>query len=222
MEDLVIFGTGGAGRDTEQIVLDVNAERATYHLIGYLDGNAARHGQEIHGLPVLGDLDWLSSHPRTRVVVAVGNPPTRRRIVERLVKLGHDRFITLIHPQALVGKWVEIGEGSTLYAACNLTVDIRVGRFAWLNVATTLAHDVVTGDFVTLAPAANVSGNVTLGTGCDLGTNCAIKHQLQIGEWSIIGAGAAVVKDVPPNTTVVGVPGKVIQTRDAGWHLAGH
>ena len=59
-----------------------------------------------------------------------------------------------------------------------------------------------------------------IGDGCDLGTNCAIKHQLTLGEWSIIGAGAAVVKDIPPNVTAVGVPAKVIQTRPAGWHLA--
>ncbi len=222
MEDLVIFGTGGAGRDTEQIVRDINADRTQYNLLGYLDGNHQNHGQEIHGLPVLGDLDWLTDHPSTRVVIAVGNPPARRRLFERASKLGHERFVTLIHPQASVGKWVDIGEGSTLYAACVLTVDIRVGRFAWLNVASTLAHDVVAEDFVTLAPAANVSGNVTLGTGCDLGTNCAIKHQVRIGEWSIIGAGAAVVKDVPPNVTMVGVPAKVLQTREPGWHLAAH
>jgi sugar O-acyltransferase (sialic acid O-acetyltransferase NeuD family) len=222
VEDLVIFGTGGAGRDTEQIVRDINADRPQYNLLGYLDGSAARQGQEIHGLPVLGDLEWLAQHPNTHIVVAVGNPPARKRLVERAMQLGHERFATLIHPQALVGKWVEIGEGTTIYAASVLTVDIRVGRFNWLNVASTLAHDVVTADFVTLAPAANVSGNVTLGTGCDLGTNCAIKHQIQIGEWSIIGAGAAVVKDVPPNVTVAGVPAKVLKIREAGWHLAGH
>ncbi|MBL9122196.1 MAG: acetyltransferase [Planctomycetaceae bacterium] len=216
----MIFGTGGAGRDTEQIVLDINAQQRSYNLLGYLDGNAARHGQAIHGLPILGDLDWLTRYPQTRVVIAVGNPAARRRLVARTVQLGHERFATLVHPHALVGKWVEIGEGSTLYASCVLTVDIRVGRFAWLNVATTLAHDVVTGEFVTLAPAANVSGNVTIGDGCDLGTNCAIKHQLTLGEWSIIGAGAAVVKDIPPNVTAVGVPAKVIQTRPSGWHLA--
>jgi acetyltransferase-like isoleucine patch superfamily enzyme len=101
-----------------------------------------------------------------------------------------------------------------------LTTDIRVGRFVLLNVATTLGHDTVAEDFVTLAPAANVSGNVHLGTGCDLGTNCSINQRLRVGEWSIVGAGAAVVKDVPPNVTVVGVPARVMRTRPEGWHLA--
>jgi len=43
---------------------------------------------------------------------------------------------------------------------------------------------------------------------------------LRVGEWSIVGAGAAVVKDVPPNVTVVGIPARVMRTRPEGWHLA--
>ena len=35
---------------------------------------------------------------------------------------------------------------------------------------------------------------------------------ITIGENSIVGAGAVVTKDVPPNTVVAGVPAKVIKT----------
>ena len=216
----MIFGTGGAGRDAEQIVRDINAQRTTYNLLGYLDDDTQLHGSVIHGLPVLGNLDWIGAHSQVRIAVSVGNTVNRRRLVNRLQQLGHTRFVTLVHPLAWVGKWVDVGEGSTLYPGCLLTTDIRIGRFVLLNVATTLGHDTVAEDFVTLAPAANVSGNVHLGAGCDLGTNCSINQRLRIGEWSIVGAGAAVVKDVPPNVTVVGVPARVMRTRPEGWHLA--
>jgi sugar O-acyltransferase (sialic acid O-acetyltransferase NeuD family) len=219
VDDLVIFGTGGAGRDAEQIVRDINAERSTYNLLGYLDGNAKAHGADVHGLPVLGDLDWLVEHPAVHVAVAVGNTPSRRRLVLRLESQGHSRFATLIHPLAWVGKWVKVGEGSTLYPGCMLTTDIQVGRFVLLNVGTKLGHDTVAEDFVTLAPAATVSGNVRIGTGCDLGTNCSVNQKLQLGQWSIVGAGAAVVRDVPENVTMVGVPARILRTRPAGWHL---
>lgn len=215
----MIFGTGGAGRDAEQIVRDINAERSTYQLLGYLDGNTELHGAQVHELPVLGDLDWLAVHPNVRVAVAVGNPASRRRLVARLEAMGHRKYVTLVHPLAWVGKWNVVGEGSTLYPGCLLTTDIRVGRFVLLNVATTLGHDTVAEDFVTLAPAANVSGNVLIGEGCDLGTNCSVNQRLRIGAWSIVGAGAAVVRDVPENVTVVGVPARVLRTHPAGWRL---
>ena len=40
----------------------------------------------------------------------------------------------------------------------------------------------------------------------------------RLGRWSTIGAGCTVIHDVPPDTTVVGVPGRTVKTRMAGWH----
>jgi acetyltransferase-like isoleucine patch superfamily enzyme len=40
---------------------------------------------------------------------------------------------------------------------------------------------------------------------------------LQIGAWSIVGAGAVVIDDVEANTTVAGCPARVIASRPAGW-----
>ena len=39
---------------------------------------------------------------------------------------------------------------------------------------------------------------------------------LSIGPWSVIGAGTVVVRDTPANVTAVGVPVKVIKTREEG------
>jgi acetyltransferase EpsM len=58
-----------------------------------------------------------------------------------------------------------------------------------------------------------------VGAGCYVGTGANIIEKKQLGEWSIIGAGSMIVEDVPANSTVVGVPGKVIKTSEEGWHL---
>jgi acetyltransferase EpsM len=79
----------------------------------------------------------------------------------------------------------------------------------------------VVEDFVTLAPGVHVSGNVNLGEGCYVGTGANIIEKIRLGAWSTVGAGSTIVDDVPPNTTVVGCPGKVIKTREQGWHLMG-
>lgn len=55
--------------------------------------------------------------------------------------------------------------------------------------------------------------------GVFLGLGSVVIDRMRVGAWSIIGAGRAVVADVPPDTTVVGVPGRVISRRAAGWHL---
>ena len=78
-------------------------------------------------------------------------------------------------------------------------------------------HDVVLYDFATLAPGIHVSGNVVCEEGAYIGTGTNILPRMRIGAWSIAGAGSLINADVSPDTTVVGVPAKIIETRRAGW-----
>jgi len=215
--DLVIFGTGGFAREAHQVVEDINARAPTWRFRGFLDSDPVRHGRELHGYPVLGAGEWLADHPNVAVVVAVGSPPARWRVVG---SLGAARWATLIHPRAWVGNRVTIGDGTIVCAGSLVTTDLAIGRHAILNLDCTVGHDARVGDFVTAAPSVNISGNVRVGAGCDLGTGSNIIQDITIGEWSIIGAGAVVVRDLAANVTAVGVPASVIEQRAEGWYRA--
>jgi galactoside O-acetyltransferase len=56
---------------------------------------------------------------------------------------------------------------------------------------------------------------VTIGRDCYLGMCVCVLYSADIGEGSVIGAGAVVVKPVPPFSVAVGVPAKVIRQRGA-------
>lgn len=219
MRDLVIFGAGGHGRDVHQIVRDLVADGADWNVVGFLDGDAKRHGTEIHALPILGDESWLAGRPDTHVVVAIGATAARWGIVQKLTGVGCRNFATLVHPRVWAGRDVEIGTGTVICASTLLTTDLRIGNHAILNLACTVGHDVVLGDFVTLAPGVNISGAVGVGKGCDLGSGSIVNQGVNIGRWSVIGSGAVVVRDLEPNVTAVGVPARVIKTRPEGWQL---
>lgn len=219
MKDLVIFGTGGFAREVHQLALDLDADGAGWNVLGFLDGSAERHGASLHELPVLGDETWLAGRPEVWVVVAIGSTPAKRRVVQSLERVGCGRFATLVHPRAWVGRGVAVGEGASICAGTLITTDIRVGRHAILNLDCTVGHDADLGDFVTVAPSVNISGAVHVGEGCDLGTGSTVIQGIRIGHWSVVGAGAVVVRDLPPNVTAVGVPAKAIKTRPEGWHL---
>jgi acetyltransferase-like isoleucine patch superfamily enzyme len=60
---------------------------------------------------------------------------------------------------------------------------------------------------------------VTVGEGAFLGVGTVAGPGCRIGAWSIVGAGAVVVKDLPANVTAVGMPAAPIKERPAGWHL---
>jgi len=50
----------------------------------------------------------------------------------------------------------------------------------------------------------------TIGNGVVLGTNASILGAITVGNGARVGAGSVVVRDVPPNATVVGIPARVV------------
>ncbi|CAK9439262.1 uncharacterized protein LODBEIA_P34700 [Lodderomyces beijingensis] len=55
---------------------------------------------------------------------------------------------------------------------------------------------------------------ITIGDNCWLGSNCSVLAGVTVGEGCVLAAGCVVNKDVPPNSLVVGVPGRVVKTME--------
>lgn len=224
-QSIVIVGAGGLGREVSEWVADINEVTPTFRLLGFLDDDPARHGEPCHGVTILGGVDWLAGQPpelgvsELGVIVAIGSPAAKRRVVERLRALGVTRFPVLRHPRAVIGRFVELGEGTLVCPGAILTTDIQIGRFVALNFNLTVGHDSRIDDYALLAPGVHVSGRVHIGEGCDLGAGAVVVPSAAIGPWTIVGAGATVTGALPANCTAVGTPARPIKTRPEGWHL---
>lgn len=218
MQDIVIVGVGGLGREIAEWVEDINEVKPSFRVLGFLDDDVSKHGSIRHELPVLGGLDWLGERSRTvATIVGVGNPAPKRRVVERL-RAHSAGFPSIVHPDAVVGRYVELGEGCVVCPGVIITTDICIGRFVTFNFDLTVGHDCTIDDYVTLAPGVHLSGYTKVREGADLGAGVVTIPSVEIGAWSVVGAGAAVTQDLPANCTAVGVPARVIKTREPGWH----
>jgi sugar O-acyltransferase (sialic acid O-acetyltransferase NeuD family) len=144
-----------------------------------------------------------------KLMIAVGDSVSRNQIVSRLPK--KTKFFTYIHPTALIGDKVEIGEGSYIGPYSILTTNIKIGKHALINRGNQIGHDCIIGDYFSMMPGAIVSGNVNIGDNVYIGTNSSIIHKKSITSEVIIGAGAAVVKNITTPGTYVGVPVKKIK-----------
>lgn len=80
-----------------------------------------------------------------------------------------------------------------------------------LNLGCTVGHDTIIKDYAAFMPSVNISGEVTIGAGVYVGTGAKIINQLEIGEYTIVGAGAVVAKTLPAHCTAVGVPARVVK-----------
>ncbi|HEY5764846.1 MAG TPA: serine O-acetyltransferase [Candidatus Deferrimicrobiaceae bacterium] len=101
-----------------------------------------------------------------------------------------------IHPGATVGEGFFIDHG----------MGVVIGETAEIGKNVTMYHG------VTLGGTSWNKGkrHPTIGDNVIIGANAAILGPIRVGENSKIGSGSVVNKEVPPNSTVVGIPGRVV------------
>jgi serine O-acetyltransferase len=100
-----------------------------------------------------------------------------------------------IHPGAKIGKRLFIDHG----------MGVVIGETAIIG------DDVLLYQGVTLGGTGLQKGkrHPTIGNNVVVGTGAQVLGNITVGDNSYIGANAVVIKDVPPNSTVVGVPGRI-------------
>jgi sugar O-acyltransferase (sialic acid O-acetyltransferase NeuD family) len=216
-EPLVVIGGGGMGRCVLDVVDEVNRSArqasgdAAWEVLGVLDDSTpdldlltAREVQH------LGPVSHLAELPAdVGYVIGIADGAVRRRVDEFAQSLGRSSP-TLVHPNAHRGFGVELGPGSVVCSHVSMENNIRLGRHVHVNQNSTIGHDCRIASYVTISPLVAVSGAVTLEEGAFLGTGSSVNQGLTVHERSVVGAGAAVIRDVACDATVVGVPARVV------------
>ncbi len=148
-----------------------------------------------------GPLDVVLSYPGFHAVCA-------HRFIHALYRTGVpllprwlgavNRFFTgiEIHPGAQLGRGVFIDHG----------MGVVIGETAQVRDGCTIYQGVTLGG----TSLSHGKRHPTLERNVTVGVNAAVLGAIVIGENSKIGGGSVVVKDVPPNATVVGVPARVV------------
>lgn len=212
MQKVVILGAGGFAREVLWVFREANEINQQWEALGFIDENPENQGKAICDLPVLGSFEWFKTVDKSniKVICGTGSPRTKQHLAEKAESLGLE-FCSVIHPNVRMSEYVEIGKGTVITAGNIITTQVKIGNHVSLNLDCTIGHDDVIEDYCNIAPGAHISGNVTLKEGVNFGTGAVILQGVTVGKWSIIGAGAAVINDIPDNVTAVGVPAKVIK-----------
>lgn len=142
------------------------------------------------------------------VLIGVGSPLARKNMYDKAKDFYLIKFIS---KYATITGDVAISNGVCIMAGVRVTTNVNIGFCSLINLNCTIGHDVSIGQFCELSPNVNVSGGCSIGNGVSIGTNAVILPNVSIGDGAIIGAGAVVTKDVPCNTTYIGVPAKEIK-----------
>lgn len=207
MKRILILGAGGFGRE---VLAWVRAALPTDRIGGFLDDNPRAGEDPRLRAPVVGSISTYEPLSDDIFVCAVGSP-RMRRLLSGMIKERGGRFVTLVHPTAIVAEGARMAEGVIVCPQAIVSVDAQVGEGTAIYYQSSIDHDVQVGPWCQISAHCDVTGAARLGSGVFMGSHATILPGLSIGDGAIIGAGAVVTCDVPPGATVVGVPARAQQ-----------
>lgn len=204
-----VIGIGAGGH--AKVIMEILRGDSGRRLVGLLDCNRELWGTQIAGVPVLGGDDLLDQCFADGIrhaflgVGTTGNTAPRQNLYQIVTRRGFE-FIQAIHPRAVVSSEARIGRGVAIMAGAVINADAHIGNNVIINTGAIVEHDCVVGDHAHVATGAALAGGVCLGSGAHIGIGASVRQGVRIGNHAIVGAGAVVVRDVPDNVVVVGVP----------------
>lgn len=205
MTDLVLVAASGLARET----LAVLRLTGTHHVVGVLDDDPRRQGQDLDGVTVLGPIDHAARYPEAELLLCAGHGDTRRRMVRWLESSGSaHRWATVVHPGAALADDTVLGPGSIVLAGVVATADVVVGEHVVLMPGVVLTHGDRVADFATLCAGTVLGGDVHVGEGAYLGMGSRVRERTSIGAGATLGMGACLLRDLPTGQTWVGTPAR--------------
>jgi sugar O-acyltransferase (sialic acid O-acetyltransferase NeuD family) len=205
---IAIVGSG----EHASVVLDL-CLCAGRRVAGLIDPEVPR-GELVEGLPILGDDRKLSDaafHAAHDILIGLGDQLVRERLARRVEERG-GVLATVVHPRATVARGVALGAGTVVFAGAVINTGTKVGRFSIVHANAVVDHDGCLEDGVQICPGAALAGRTTCEHLAFVGTGATVLPGRTIGARSVVGAGAVVLEDVPPDATVVGNPARIVRT----------
>ena len=207
MKDLYIVGAGGFGRELLAWLRQHPDCGRLWQPVGFVDDNPRALDGFGVGLPVVDAPETVVADSDSLFVCALGRPAVKRRIIGAMRGRGAV-FLTFVHPSAVVGERVRIGDGTVLCPCVVLTSDIEVGEFVLFNCGASAGHDASVGAYASVSGHVDLTSRTRIGENVFVGSHAVVIPGVKVGEGAVLGAGAVVVSTVKPGLTVFGNPAR--------------
>ena len=200
---LVILGAGGHGR----VIADAALLQGSWARVVATDADPARWAGELLPGVQLMTLEEARALD-AQLHIAIGRAEARAR---EAAAWSHRTLAAVVHPQASVSTFSEVGAGSFIAAQAVVAPRARIGACVIVTHAAVVDHDCEVGDCTHIAPQAALGGGVKIGARVLLGSGARVLPGLTICDDVSIGAGAVVIAPITEPGVYAGVPARRIR-----------
>jgi sugar O-acyltransferase (sialic acid O-acetyltransferase NeuD family) len=195
----------GGGLGATQ-VLDILCHDREQSVVGIVDDDRERWGDDVAGVPVVGGTDrledlFVGGTYDAAIITISTSVPARSRLRELCAKLDIP-LTNAIDPTARLATDVELGSGNVICAFCHLGVGTVVGDNNFLSAYNSFDHHSTIGHDSSTGPGCMTSGLVTIGDRVRLGTGIFVEPKVSLGHDVVVASGSVIVTSVPDNHVV--------------------
>jgi sugar O-acyltransferase (sialic acid O-acetyltransferase NeuD family) len=214
MKNVVLIGGGNQAH----YCIDIIEREGKYQIVGIID-SVQEIGTLRFGYPVLGrqtDIDELAKDYNIHCgVITIGDNWSRQLVYNDIVsRMPNFEFVNAIHPSVIIGNYVSIGVGVVAMAGVIFNPKAKIGNFTFFATGAQVEHDCVIDDYASISAGSLTGGHVHVGKFAALTLGVVVLDRLSIGENTVVGAGAVVIKSLPSNVLAYGNPAKIIRNRE--------
>ena len=186
-------------------------------------GVVVHDGAIVGKQPVLSPRSTASRDPLPPAVIGDGTVIAQGATVFAGAKLGARVLVgdgACVRERCVIGDDVVIGHGSLVENDTTVGARTKIQALAYVTAYTTVEEDVFIAPCV-VTTNDNYMGRTerrhelrkgpTIRRGARIGGGAVLCPGIEIGEEAFVGAGAVVIRDVPPRTVVVGNPARRIR-----------
>ena len=208
-QKVILLGGGGHAK----VLLDA-LRLLPVDILGYTSPRQSADGRFEADISYLGTDEEIASRFDLNVklvnaIGAAGLPDKRAEVYARFKQWGYS-FLQVIHPSAVIGTGVRLGEGVQIMAGAVIQPDTTIGANALINTRASVDHDCQIGDHAHIAPGTTLCGAVSVGHTTHIGAGTTVIQGVHIGRRCLIGAGSLVIRDLADGKKAYGVPAKEV------------
>ncbi len=213
---LVIVGGRGSAEIAMGVFEAANEAHEEWDLAGYLS-DVCRPGEHLGGHPVLGGTDEAGNFAARGFFIHYALHLSAKKKWERVqrfraLNIPHEAQASAVHPRACLHPSTTLGPGVLVCALAGTSVEVHIGGNVHVYGGAFVGHETVVGDLATLAAHAVLGARIAAGEGCHIGLSSAVREDVHLGEYAVVGMGAIVLRDVAPFVIVAGNPAQPIGT----------
>lgn len=203
MKELLIFPYSGTAVEA------LDCLGSEWDCIGFISDNTEYIGKTEYGIKIF-DRSAIDEFKHAQLLAVHGSPMSYQQREEILVRLNVDsnRYATVIHPNASIGKCVKLGKNVLIMAGVVITSNAVIKDHVVILPNSVVHHDCTVGELTLIAANVTIAGNVIVGRNCYIGASSSIRNNVSLDAKTLVGIGSNVISSFGENQQLIGNPAR--------------